>query len=278
MDIKRESIFVSAIRAFFNTFCGMFAIIVAIVVSVAIFIFTFKPPMTSEKTTLVIGADAKGNRNLLPVNAPVIFRINIHGIIGSKELNSKTIEAQLLDSREGIFKGDRVKAIFLHINSPGGTAIDSYNIYNQLVTYKEKYKTPIFAYVDGMCASGGMMIGCSADKILSNPVGIIGSVGVKMGPFFNIAGLMENYGVKQLTLTKGLDKDMLNPYREWDPKEDKSIQQIIAHDYNMFVNLVSKSRPRLDRYKLINEYGAQVFDPVKAQKYGYIDGTNDFNP
>lgn len=272
--MKRESIFVSAVRTLCNTFGGMIGIIIGLVV-IAIVVAVFShPQMVSDKTQLIIAADAKGQRELLPHSAPVVLRLNIHGVIGTRDLNAKTVEAQLLDSREGALKGDRVKAILLHINSPGGGALDAHDIYARLKEYKEQYKVPIYAYVDGMCASGGMMIACAADKIFSGPVGIIGSVGVLMGPNFNVAGLMEKYGVKQLTITRGKDKDMLSPYREWKPGEDQSLEDIIDYDYNLFVNLVASERPQMNKNRLINEFGAQVYDPVRAEEYGYIDDGN----
>ena len=271
MDIKRESIFVSAVRAFCNTFAGMAGVIVGLIIIAIVVVIFSKPQMVADKTHLIIAADAEGNRELLPHSAPVVFRLNIHGVIGSRDLNAKTVEAQLLDSRTGELKNDRVKGILLHINSPGGTAFDAHDIYSRLIEYKKRYKVPIYAYVDGMCASGGMMIACAADKILSSPVGIIGSVGVLMGPNFNFSGLMEKYGVKQLTLTKGKDKDMLSPYREWKVGEDQSLKDILDYDYNMFVNLVASARPKMNKNNLINEYGAQVYDPMRAEQYGYID-------
>ncbi len=278
MDIKRESIFVSAVRAFCNTFAGMVGIIVSLTLIAIVIAVLSKPLLVSDKTQLVIAADAEGSRELLSHSAPVVLRINIHGVIGSRDLNAKTVETQLLDSRINTLKNDRVKAVFLHINSPGGIAFDAYDIYSRLVEYKEKYKVPVYAYVDGMCVSGGMTIACAADKILSPPAGIIGSVGVSVGPNFNFAGLMEKYGVKQLTLTKGKDKDMLSPYREWKPGEDQSLKDIVDHDYNLFVNLVVKARPQMNKNSLINEYGAQVYDPIRAEQYGYIDdGKSSYN-
>ena len=274
MEVKRESIFVSAIRSFCNVFAGFIGVLVGIIIIAIVIGVLSKPQLVSDKTEVIIAADAEGNRKLLPHSTPVILRLNIHGSIGSKDLNSKTIQSQLLDSREGMLEGGRVKAILLHINSPGGTALDAHDIYQSLIDYKAKYKVPIYAYVNGLCASGGMMIACSADKILSGPIGIIGSVGVILGPNFNVAGLMERYGVKQLTLTEGKDKDMLSPYREWQPGEDASLRSITAYDYERFVNLVTKARPRLSRDKLVNEYGAQVYDPITAEEYGYIDDGN----
>lgn len=274
MDIKRESIFVSAVRAFCNAFAGMFGIIIGLIILGIVIGTLIKPQLDRDKTTLLIAADSEGNRDLLPTSSPVILRINVHGFIGGRDLNTQTVETQLLDSRTGTMKGDRVKAILLHINSPGGTVTDSYGIYAKLMEYKEIYKVPIYAYVDGMCASGGMMIASSADKIFSGPVGAIGSIGVILGPNFNFAELMEKYGVKQLTITKGKNKDVLNPYREWKPGEDQSIRNLTDYNYNLFVDLVTKARPRLDRDKLQNEYGADIYDPVKAKELGYIDEGN----
>jgi len=115
------------------------------------------------------------------------------------------------------------------------------------------------------------MIACAADQNFSSSVGIIGSVGVLMGPNFNIAELMEKYGVKQLTITRGKDKDMLSPYREWKPGEDQSLKDLIDYEYSVFTDIVVERRPEMNKNDLINVYGAQVYDPLRAQEYGYID-------
>lgn len=273
MDISRESIFVSAIRSFCKSLGAIIGILIGLFVIVFLAFLAIKPDQVTDKTTQIIAADADGNRKLLSTSSPAILRINVHGVIGLRDFNAKTVTSQLLDSREGMLKGDRVKGILLHINTPGGAADDSYEIYSMLKEYKEKYKVPIYAYVNGLCASGGMMIACAADKILSGPIGIIGSVGVIMGPNFNVSGLMEKYGVSQTTLTRGKNKDMLSPYRPWKPGEDESLQDLISYDYNMFVNLVVKARPRIEKNALINDYGAQVYDPPKAEDLGYIDNS-----
>ena len=274
MNISRESIFVSAIRSFCSSLSAIIGIVIGLLVVGFLFLITTKPDQITDKTTPMIAADADGNRKMLPSSTPVILRINVHGVIGLKDFNAKTVRSQLLDSQQGMLKGNRVKGVFLHINTPGGAADDSYEIYSMLKEYKEKYKVPVYAYVNGLCASGGMMIACAADKILSSPIGIIGSVGVIMGPNFNVSGLMEKYGVSQTTLTRGKDKDMLSPYRPLRPGEDECLQQLISYDYNMFVNIVTSARPRIEKNALINTYGAQVFAPPKAEELGYIDSSN----
>jgi signal peptide peptidase SppA len=184
----------------------------------------------------------------------------------------------LFDSREGILSHDRVKAILLYIDSPGGTVTDSVAIYKELKAYKEKYKVPIYAYIDGICASGGVYIACSADKIYASSSSVIGSVGVVLGPAFNFSGLMKQYGVESLTITQGKDKDMLNPFRPWQAGEDTSLQNVTQALYQEFVETVVSARPRLNKEKLINDYGAQIYVSQLAQDFGYIDVANaDYN-
>ncbi len=269
-----ESLFKSTLRAFFRAFAAILGVAIALFVVLLGMNALSEHHPVSEKTTLIIEPDAHGNRELLSSKAPAILKIDIHGVIGSRELTAQRVKTQLIDSQTGALKNNRVKAIFLHINSPGGGVFDSFNIYKELIEYKKKHAVPIIAFVDGLCASGGMMIACAADYIHSNPVGVIGSVGVRMGPHFNVSQLMQKIGVEQKTLTRGKDKDTLNPFRPWVPGEDASFEALIAYDYALFVKIVTQARPRLNKEKLISEYGAQIFDPIKAQEYGYIDNAN----
>ena len=272
MSGTRESIFVSFFRAFCRFFGAIFGVIFGLIV-LGVVLALFSGASMAGKNQLIITADADGNRALLPKSSPVILRINIHGGIGSRDLNAKLIKNQLLDAHEGTLK-NRVKAILLHIDSPGGTVSDSHNIYTSLLDYKEKYQVPIFAYVNGMCASGGMYVACAADEIFSNPTGVIGSVGVRMGPLFNVSKLMERFDISQVTLTRGKDKDMGSPFRPLKEGELDSLEAILDYNYDQFTKIVLQNRPRIDKERLINVYGAKVYDPVKAQKLGYVDNGN----
>ncbi len=164
MEIARESIFVSTLR----TFCRMFFGVIAILIAFFLFSFLYSSMATSpllvEKTTMEILPDANGKRVLAPLSSPAILQIPIHGVIGDpQKLNAEVFQNVLLDSRTGLLSHDRVKGILLHFNTPGGTVVDSDVIYRMLRDYKVKYNVPIFGYVEGLCASGGMYIASSAD-------------------------------------------------------------------------------------------------------------------
>lgn len=272
MQIAPESIFVSSLRTFCRMFFGITAALIAIALFSMIYSSIASPPLIDTHTQLEILPDAKGTRELVGVNAPAILQIPIHGVIGDPQaLDAVIIENILLDSRIGLLDHDRVKGILLHFNTPGGTVVDSDSIYQMLKMYKEKFSVPIFAYVEGMCASGGMYVACAADQIFAGPASVIGSVGVIIGPFFNIYDFMGKVGLQARTLTQGLDKDMMNPTRPWKEGEDNSLKAVTAFMYNHFVSVVTNARPDIDRDLLINQYGAQVFDCVTAQRFGYID-------
>jgi len=271
MNFTRESIFVSAIRKFCNTFAvvlGFCVAVVAIVLGLSALSDNISLPNRGD---LTVSADANWNRKLLPSTTPVLLRMELHGVIGVGNLTEEKFRKMLLDSREGSLAGSRVKGLLLHINTPGGTVRDSGGIYRALKEYKERYKTPVYAYVDGLCASGGMYIASIADQIFASSDSIIGSVGVKMGPAFNFSDVMDKIGIASVTLTEGKDKDTLNPFRPWKEDESASIQAILADSYEEFLDIVTAGRKQMSREKLVNDYGAQVFSAEKSQEYGYID-------
>jgi len=271
MKFTRESIFISALRGFFNTVGVIFGIAIALMIVILGINLASSSIKAPDKSTLTLSPDSNWNREQLPSSAPVILRINLNGIIGLGKLTGDKFKSILVDSREGDLANDRVKGIILYVDTPGGTAVDSATIYDLLKTYKERYKVPIYAYVEGICASGGIYICSAADQIYSSPSGIIGSVGVRLGPAFNFSEVMNKLGIESKTLVKGKDKDALNPFRPWKEGEEKSLMDVVQNEYIRFVDVVTDARKKLNKQRLIEVYGANIFDAERAQDYGFID-------
>lgn len=278
MNYLKESIFVHALRTLCSTFAGAFGILVAFIVIFFFLTFFSSSQITPEKSEMTIEADAEGRRDVLSASSPVILRLDFHGILGDRDLTSAKIESILLDSQEGLLQHERVKAIFMHVNTPGGETTNCDGIYRALLAYKKKYNVPIYAFVDGLCCSGGMYITSAADRVYATPPSVIGSVGIILGPAFNFTDLMGKIGVQSLTLTEGKDKDMLNPFRPWKEGEAQSLRNILSGLYDRFVDIVTQSHPRLAKENLIDDYGAQVYLSNQAQALGYIDvADSDYN-
>jgi protease IV len=274
MEIQTESIMKSASRSFLKSFSKIFGFSFGIIIVLFLFSTFFNKDLLPPPSIPTILPDAQGERKLLPMNTPALLVIRIDNVIGLGDLTSEKFKDILLDSRSGMFDNNRLKGVLLYINSPGGAAVDSDNIYTAIMQYKKDHKVPVYAFVDGLCASGGMYIASSCDKIFATPTSTIGSVGVRIGPAFNVVQTMEKYGVSSLTFTEGKDKDMLNPFRPWTPDEGASIKNVITAMYERFVDIVTSARPNLSKDALINEYGANIFIASQAEANGYIDESN----
>lgn len=270
----RDSILYSAIRALAVAFCVVIGLCLGFVF-ITVLIGALSSGSIDSKLTTVnteeILPNADGKREVLSSTSPVILQLNIDGVIGLEHLDNKSVRQQLVESREGDFKDNRVKALLLYINTPGGTVNDADGIFRALGDYKEKYKIPIYAYVDGLCASGGMYIALAADKIFASNTSLIGSVGVIAPTFLNVTKLLDKVGVDTLTISAGKDKDALNPLRPWKPGEDANYRQIIEYYYDHFVELVTTHRPNMSKEKLVQDYGALIFPAPIAQEHGFID-------
>lgn len=274
MNQSRESILSASIRAFFVALFALVGLGVALVVLTLILSLVIGESEITQTYTVKVLPDAEGKREALGWKIPVILQLNIHGVIGTDDLTTAKVYNRLVESREGDLKKDRVKAVLVSINSPGGTVSDADGIYRAINDYKEKYKVPVVAYIDGLGASGGIYVAAAADKIVASDVSIVGSVGVISPPFFNVTDLMEKIGVEALTIFGGKGKDELNPFRPWTKDEGDAIHAIISYYYQFFVDLLTKARPQLNREKLVADYGAKVFPAVEAQEMGFIDSAN----
>lgn len=266
-------------RAFFVSLLATLGVFIGIMIAIlAILLLSLFSEKESFSSSVKILPDAQGNRVELAKETPILLEIQIKGEIGSGELTANKIESILLKSREDGFKTNRVKGILLAINSPGGSAIDSDIIYRLLLQYKERYKVPIYAYTDGLCASGGYLIACAADKILASDASLIGSVGVlSWPPFFNLSDLMNKVGVSALTISAGIGKDDLNPTRPWKEGESQNHKELIHFFYQRFTDIVSTHRPMLSKEKLTQDFGAKVFGSPDALEKGYIDAICTFH-
>ena len=271
----RESIFFASIRSFFIVLFGVTGLFFGAFLVAAIFgIFSLSTdgiPDLNYTYTTEIEPNASGVRKIEVGNVPVILKLNITGVIGLDSLKRKDISELLIESRERSLADDRVKAILLYIDSPGGTVTDSDGIYHALMAYKEKYKVPVYAFVDGLCASGGYYIAAAADKIFAGDTCLVGSVGVIGAQAMNFSQLMEKIGIQSITLYDGKGKDSLNPFRPWRKGDEENIQAAINYYYQMFVNIVTDHRPSLSKSKLIDDYGASVYPAPIAKEHGYID-------
>ncbi len=269
-----DSLVKGAFRSFVNMFFKVIAFFVAITATLLI-ISTAVSSGPYRHTSTISHPTHQWKVPPFSLNRPTILHIPIVGTIGygrgptKQDLFSIFQDIETLQFQPGV-----LKAVVLYIDTPGGTTDDSENIFRMLEEFKKTKQIPIYAYVDGLCASGGVFVSLAADTIIATTPSIIGSIGTIMPTAFNVANTMKRLGIEATTIYKGKNKDDLNPFRPWKENETASIQELIDSAYNRFVSLVSRYRPKLTEEQ-IREEGAKVYSAEKAQELGLIDEIND---
>ncbi|QND74685.1 S49 family peptidase [Tardiphaga robiniae] len=146
--------------------------------------------------------------------------------------------ARLLDKA---FATKNAKAVALVINSPGGSPVQSRQIYLRIRQLAAEKKLPVFVFVEDVAASGGYMIACAGDEIFVDPSSIVGSIGV-VGGTFGFQELIKKIGVERRLYTAGEHKAMLDPFLPEDPNDVARLKSLQREIHAIFINLVKESR------------------------------------
>jgi protease-4 len=164
---------------------------------------------------------------------------------------------------------DRVRAVVLRINSPGGTVTASDILYHEITSFKARRKIPVVACILDVGASGGYYIALAADRIVVHPTTVTGSIGVLMLTV-NARGLLEKIGVSASYVTSGDFKDRGSPFRSVRPEERAIFQNLIDRFYGRFVELVARSR-KLDEARVRAFADGRVYTAGQALELGLVD-------
>jgi len=164
---------------------------------------------------------------------------------------------------------ERVKALIVRINSPGGTITASDILYHELLAFKARKKVPVIAAIMDVGASGGYYAALAADTIVVNPTTITGSIGVVMITV-NAQGLLEKIGVAPLAIKSGPMKDAGSPFRPLTDAERAVFQGIIDEMYGRFVGLIAQSR-RMSEDRVRGFADGRVYTADQALKLGLVD-------
>ncbi len=140
------------------------------------------------------------------------------------------------------FENSNSKAVALDINSPGGSPVQSDEIWQTMIDLRKQYPDKkLYAVIGDIGASGAYYIASAADEIYVNPSSLVGSIGVIM-PSYNIKGLMDKVGVEDRTITAGEYKDILSLTRPLTDYEEKHVENVLANTHKHFINAVKQGR------------------------------------
>ncbi len=202
----------------------------------------------------------------LPTFGSKVAIINIYGVIES----SGDIVRQL--DRWG--DDNSVKAIVLHINSPGGGVTPSQEIYEKVLRVRAETDKPIIASMSSVCASGGYYIACAADRIVANAGTITGSIGV-IFQYPVIEDMFDKVGIKYHTIKSGSRKDVGSPFRDPTEADSLMLQAVVDDTYDQFVQAIVDNR-EIGRDEVLSLADGSIYSGRQAYRLGLVDSLGTF--
>ena len=174
--------------------------------------------------------------------AAVVPVVRLSGVIGAvTPLRPGMTLGGVAKMLERAFATKNAKAVALVINSPGGSPVQSRQIYLRIRQLAAEKKLPVLVFVEDVAASGGYMIACAGDEIFCDPSSILGSIGV-VGGSFGFQELIKKIGVERRLYTAGEHKAMLDPFLPENPDDVARVKALQREIHAIFIALVKQSR------------------------------------
>ncbi|MHA6791966.1 S49 family peptidase [Pseudonocardia bannensis] len=204
---------------------------------------------------------------------PVVSLVRLHGVISPAAapvprsvINASSVEKVL----ERAFAADRLAAVALLINSPGGSPTQSALVADRIRSLADEHEVPVLAFCEDVAASGGYWLACAADEIYAHPTSLVGSIGV-ISQGFGLDGLLERVGVQRRLYTAGTSKSRLDPFL---PEKDEDVAWLRGLQdqlHEMFQQWVTERRG--DRLKTDADlFSGEVWTGSRAAELGLVDG------
>ncbi len=208
-----------------------------------------------------------------------IIIVDISGTITAEKRRSligadkepDSLVARIKEELNKAAEDNKIKAVILRINSPGGTVTACDIIYKEIEKFKKKKNIFVAACLMDVAASGGYYIANAADAIIAHPTTITGSIGV-IAMKFNFKGLMDKIGIEEESIMSGDKKDIFSYFRAMEDDERKIMQGIIDSLYGRFVEAIDEGRKNLTADEIKPLADGRVYTAQQALDNKLIDG------
>ena len=164
-------------------------------------------------------------------------------------------------------KNDKINAIVVRIESPGGSVGASEEIYRAI--REAAKKKPVVCSLGNVAASGGLYAAVACDKIVLNAGTLTGSIGVIM-MMPNVASLIDSYGIEMNVIKSGPFKDSGSPFRQFEQRDRSLIQSLVDAAYQQFITAISVTR-KLDIAKVHQFADGRIILGQQAVELGLAD-------
>ena len=189
--------------------------------------------------------------------APQVVIIDVSGVIRNASkynlLDQQQNPVSALHEKLEKARNDRsVKAVILRLNSPGGTVAASDSMYRMVKKFKEESQKPVVALMTDLTASGAYYLACACDKIVAQPAGITGSIGVIVQTV-SLKPALTRIGIHTEAITTGPNKTVGSPLTTLTAEHRTVLRSLVDDFYDRFLDVVRAARPMIP---------SEVFDQV----------------
>jgi protease IV len=195
--------------------------------------------------------------------------------IGVVDLDGVILSPQPVVSQLKKFGDDSsIKAIILHVNSPGGGVAASEEIYREVKRVRTEKKKKVVVSIETVGASGAYYVASASDKIFADQGSIVGSIGV-IAQWVNYGDLLKWAKLKDVVIKTGEFKDTGNPTRDLTPAEQAYMQSLIDNMFGQFIQAVAEGRGL--KYEDVKSFAnGKVWTGEQAMSMKLVDSVGDF--
>lgn len=181
----------------------------------------------------------------------------------------------LLNAIDAMIEDVENKGMILCVNTPGGSVFASDELYLKIREYQEATGRPVYTSMQSQATSGGYYISAPSDKIFANRNCWTGSLGVTMGSFYDISGLLDKLGIKTTTITAGEHKAMGSNTDGMSDDERAIFQSLVDEAYEQFVGIISEGRGMTtEEVKALAD--GRIYSAKQALDNGLIDSIGTY--
>lgn len=197
--------------------------------------------------------------------------VGVVDVLGPIMPDTEANADRLIQGVRAAFEAKASRGVLLRINSPGGTPVQSGQVYREVQRYRQLYpEKKVYAVITDVGASGAYYIAAAADEIYADPASLVGSIGV-ISDSFGFVRALDKLGVERRIFAAGENKAMLDPFSPLDPQQAEFYSTILTDVHQQFVDAVKQGRG--DRL----QEDARVFSGLfwsgrQALELGLVDG------
>ncbi len=235
-------------------FLGILAILLVFVAGFVVLIsFVVSGSIPSDTETVTHGSGEE------------IAVVEVYGLIRSSRETNRQLKEYADDHS--------IKAILVHVDSPGGGVVASQEIYEQIRKIRDAGK-PVIVSMGSLAASGGYYIACGATRIVANRGTLTGSIGV-IAEFLQLREALDKLGVDVKIIKSGRLKDAGTPMREMTGEDERYFQSLMDEVHLQFANVVMEER-EMDFDRVMELADGRVFTGEDALAKGLVDTIGTF--